>query len=405
MHDNSKSVTVPTTSDALDLFPQINYIEDLEFVGNAKNIASLGNLLKILLDTPTANSITSPYKWMSSIEKLQCASGKIYTYAASPRDCSTVTNSMTVFASPGVHSTTAAFRDVSLSTITINTSANNDITIKFSVKYLGLSSAIVISDTEYPFFSYGTTLKMLLKKISASQYDLLLVNGTSAATIATYTNFQTLIGKWTTIVLSFSDYTANATYSTFYTNKLNWQVNNKLMTTTDANWASLRITTFTTIAVPKEIIALWAKGLITFNYFNGFMGVYSSKVRASGLKYADVQRDIVTKADIIDLFNGSDLTNCITNTNFDVTNLTFYCVDDFDSLIDETLYSCGLTFYNDDGTCETANANCPLGFFDKTTTGDNCSCSSRDKKLMIISKNDSKNVCKSMLKFFYFSLF
>ena len=396
MHDATKSVTVPSVQDSLDLYPQINYIEDLEFVGNAKYLSSLGNVIKILRDTPTSTTIATPDKWINSIENFQCLSGKILSSTGAPKTCATVTNSMSVFVSPGINTADGAFKDVSLSTITIDASANNDITIKFSVKYLGLSNSILVGASEFDFFRYGTTLKLLLKKISNSQYDLLLVNGSSANTISAFTNFQTLVGKWVNIVLSFSDYSDNVTYKDFYTNKLNWQVNNKLMTTTDANWAALKITTFTTMTVPKEIIALWGKGVITFNYFNGFMGIYSSKSKAASIKYSDTQRDISTKADIIDIFNGTDLTNCITNTKFDSTGLTFYCVDDYDYVFDETKYTCDMKLYKeDDGTCEVANTNCPLGFFDKTTTGDNCSCSSVDKKLMIISKNGSNNVCKS----------
>ncbi len=390
MHYSSKDISVPTSADSLDLYPQINYIQDLEFVV-AKRFDQLEGVLTILRNVPTSSNYNSDIKWGNSYEDLQCV-GKILNPLISPRRCTLYSNMMTVFVSPVVNSS-GVYTDVSLTSITISATANTDITIKFSVKFLGFSSIINSGDTEYPFFSYGTSLKLLLNKVSSTQYNLLLVNGSSANTISTYTNFEALIGTWVTIVVSFSDFTGNTSYNAFYTNKFNFQVNNKLMPTNDAKWASLRITTFTTLTVPKEIIALWGKGLITFNYFNGFMGIYSSKVRSSGLKYSDLQRDTTTKADIVNLFTGSSSTNCL--TNFDTTNLTFNCLDEYQDLIDETKYVCGLTFYNDDGTCQPANTNCPLGFFDKTTAGDNCSCSSVDKKLMIISKNSSSNVCKS----------
>jgi len=392
MNDSTKSITVPASQDSADFYPQINYIQDLEFVGDAKYVSGLGNTINFYNDVATSTAIASPYSWKNDYENFQCASGKILASTGSPRDCGTTANSMTVFVSPGINSLNNSYVDVSIKSITIG--SLTDITIKFSVKFLGFSNVINSSNTEFPFYNYGTKLKLLLKKITSSQYNLLLVYDTSASIISTYSNFEAFIGKWVNIVVSFSDYTSNVTYQNVYPNKINWQVNNKIMQITDANYSSLRISHFTTMTVPKEIIALWSKGIVTFNYFNGFMGIYSTKSKATGLKFDGLKRDTTT-TDITDIYNGSSSTNCLSDTNFDKTNLAFNCVDDLDNLFDETKYTCDMLFYKDDGTCDTAKTSCPLGYFDNTTSGDNCSCSSADKKLMGIFKSNSKNVCKS----------
>lgn len=135
------------------------------------------------------------------------------------------------------------------------------------------------------------------------------------------------------------------------------------------------------------------------------MGIYTTNSESiSDLKYANLKRNTVND---IRFFYGMTETSCVTSTYFDMTNMKINCAADYEYSIDESKYSCLFSFYKEiDGTCDTTKDACPLGFFDKTTDGDNCSCSSNDKKLMLAVKdNQNRITCKSKKKFFIYILF
>jgi len=392
MDFTDKDINVPSNPDPLDIYPQINYVEDLEFVGINKYVSELGTLLiDFYYDTPTTITIDSPDKWKNDNESLQCVEKAILS-SNSPPKCEASTDSKSVFVSPGINKIDNSYVDVLLKPIDLT--SENEITIKFSMKILGFSKEYSPASNNTDIFYYSDNLYLTLNKIDSSRFDLSLVYKTGII-LSTYSNFQTFFSKWVNIVISLSDYSNNTTYKGYYPNKLNFQINNKNMDIDGTSSKLVKITDFAKMKISKPIIALWSKGIISFNYFNGFMGIYTSiNKSASGLKYSkDLKKN--SKTDMINIFNGDSFTDCLSDY-FEKTNLNINCVFDLDNTFDETKYICDLSLLNEQtGTCYDKKVKCPLGFIEFDTNNDYCSCSNVDKKLMGVFKTGSKSVCRS----------
>ena len=408
MDITANSINVPATPDAKDLYPQLNYIEDLLFVNSAKYLDTIVDPDVVVRAKPTgANYADTDYAYKNDNDNMMCILNKLYSFTATPRTCSTVTNSHTVLVSPPIDSTSKKY--INLPAKTISDQSSKEVTIKFFVKFLGLTYLAAADLTKFNslndevyFYKYGSALSIVIKKVNASTLQLKLYNAANNV-VATYDNFETRIGIWTFIALSYSTYETDSSIKVYYPPKLNWQVANKVTQTIAGTYSNIAVADLLTFTIPKEVTALWTRLMISYNYFTGFMGIYSSSGATTGLLYGSLKKN--AQADVLDIYKGSDGTNCLTATYFDnLATMTYNCVDDYDFVITEETnnYSCSYKGL-DDGSCfSAAKANCPIGFFDNS--GDNCSCSNVDKKLMLISKNDNKNICKRNIFFNYFKI-
>lgn len=397
MDITANSVNVPTTPDAKDLYPQLNYIEDSLFVNTNNYLDTISNPDVVIRPKPAGAAFAdSDYAYKNGNDNLMCKVNMLYSFTASPRTCATQANSHTVFVSPPINTSTKKY--VNLSTNAISDQSSKEVTIKFFVKFLGLTYIAPADLTtfnslpdEFYFYKYGTALSIVIKKVSASVLQLKLYNASNSL-VATYDNFETRIGIWTFIALSYSTYEGDTNVKVYYPPKLNWQVGNKVAQTVDGTYSDITIANLLTLTIPKEITALWTRLMISYNYFNGFMGIYSNSGATSGLSFTDLKQN--AQPDILDIYKGTSWSNCLSATYFSSASLTYNCVDDYDFVIQEESNNYNCAFKGlDDGACFTAaKTNCPLGFFDNS--GDNCSCSNVDKKLMLISKNSGGNICK-----------
>lgn len=402
-HISTLTVTVNPT-DAGDIYPQINFVQDLEFVGSLKFVDVIADpaATTVLRLAPAGAAISGQDKWVNNNDNYQCLDTALLALTGNPRTCAIEANSFTVFVSPPINTSTKKYVD--LSTKAISAESSKDVTIKVFVKFLGLTQIDTADLTTYTgitdevdLLRYGTNMRVTLKKISSTRIDLYLRNS-SQQIVATYENFQDRIGKWTHITLSYSSYwdAANTAIWDYYPDRLNFQVGNKQLTITQGTFDKLTIANFLTLTIPKEVIALWTRGTIGYDYYTGFMSIYSSINSSAALKYSTVKR--TTTADKNLIFVGTSASDCLETTNYftsaTVSALTYNCVRDFEFQIDEraATYNCGLTALGETA-CESANANCPLGFIENT--GDICSCSNKDKKLMLLNKNSGKNKCQS----------
>jgi len=393
-------------TDTLNTFPLINFVQDLEFYAAAKYTSSIADpVTNTLLRVNTGSSaISGNDKWKNDNDNYQCADAGMFTdFTASPRTCGLQANSHFVFVSPPINTSTKKYVDLSTKAISAETS--KEVTIKIFVKFLGLTYLLASDVTSYTggptdevdFFRYGSKLRMTLKRVSTTRMDLILRNQ-SHQTISTFENFETRIGKWTHITLSYSSYwdASNQAIWNYYPDKLNWQVGNKQMTILQGTFDKLPIADLLTLTIPKEVIALWTKGMINYDYFTGFMGIYSS-LGDTTLTYSNVRKS--STADKTDIYKGTSTSDCLDTTNYftsaTVSALTYNCVRDYDFQIYETstTYNCGYTALGETA-CLTTNNNCPLGYVENA--GDICSCSNNDKKLMLINKNAGKNKCQSI---------
>ncbi len=397
MDINANSVNVPSSPDAKDLYPQFNYIEDLLLANTNKYLDTIADPNIVIRPKPTGLAYAdTDYAYKNDNDKLMCVVNKLYSFTASPRTCATQANSHTVFVSPPILTSSGKYTD--LSTLAISDQTSKEVTIKFFVKFLGftylagadLTTFNGLSD-EFYFYKYGTGLNIVIKKVSASTLQLKLYNAANTL-VATYSNFETRIGVWTFIALSYSTYEVDTVIKVYYPPKLNWQVGNKLITVADGTYSNISISNLLTLTIPKEITALWTRLMISYNYFNGFMGIYSNSGVTTEIQYSSLKK--FSQADVLDLYKGTSWSDCLSNTYFSSGTLTFNCVDDYDFVIKEESanYNCAYKGL-DDGACfSSAKANCPLGFFDNSA--DYCSCSNVDKKLMLISKNSGGNICQ-----------
>jgi len=401
MNISTFSINVPKTLDAKDIYHQLNFLPDSLFVNQSNYLDLIINPSKVILPKPTGKSYKdSDYDYKNDNDNMMCSSGKLYSFTASPPVCKTQANSHTVIVTPPIDSTTKKYVD--LSTVKIDDKSSNEVTIKFFVKFLGFTY-IGASDLkkfnnlndEFYFYKYGNGLSIIIKKLSSTNYQLKLYNIYNSANtlVATYDNFQNRIGKWTFIVLSYSNYNSDDSIKTYYPEKLNWQVGNKVTQTNEGTYANIPIADLLILTIPKEITALWTRLMISYNYFTGFMGIYSNSGATTGLSFSKLKKSSIT--DITDIYKGSSASNCLTNTYFDnLANIQYSCVDDYDNIIVEenNNYNCNFTGLDDTGCFISNKTNCPFGYFD--TSNDYCSCSNVDKKLMLISKNNNSNFCK-----------
>lgn len=399
----SNSVT-PSGSDLTDTLPQINFVQDLEFFGAAKYVDSVPDPLAttVLRLAPVGTSISGQDKWKNDNDNFQCVDAALYSFTGNPRSCSPVDHSHFVFVSPPVRTSDNTYVDIS--TVAISSQSSKEVTIKFFVKFLGFTYLAQGEQTTYQgipadevdFFRYGTNMRITLKQVSTTRIDLYLRNSSNQL-VGKFENFEARIGKWTHISLSYLSYwdPADTTIYDYYPDMLNFQVGNNQIVITPGTYDKLIITNFLTLTVAKEAIALWTRGMVSYNYFTGFMGIYSSKDNTS-LTYANLKKN--STADKLDIFKGSSTTDCLDTTNYfasaAVSALTYNCVRDFDFQIKEEVlnYNCGYAALGETA-CLTANTNCLLGYIE--STNDICSCSNRDKKLMLLNKNDGKNKCQS----------
>jgi len=398
MDNTANSVNVPSIPDAKDLYPQFNYIEDLLFVNTAKYLDTFTDPAIIIRTKPAGTAYAdTDYAFQNANDNMMCKINKLYSFTGGPRTCATQANSHTVFVSPPINSTTKAY--INLTSNAFPDQGSKEITIKFFVKFLGLTylsnSDLTTFNSianEFYFFKYGSALSIVIRQENASTLHLKLYNAANNL-VATYENFQNRIGKWTFIVLSYSTYEADVNIKTYYPPKINWQVQNTVIQTIEGTYSNISITNLLTFTVPKEVTALWTRLMISYNYFTGFMGIYSSSGATTGLLYTTLKKN--SQGDVLDIFKGTTEADCLSSSNFSLASVTYNCVDDYDFVIQEenNNYNCLYTGLDDTACFTTAKSNCPLGFFDNTS--DICSCSNVDKKLMLISKNDNKNLCKS----------
>jgi len=394
----ANSINVPTTPDAKDLYQQFNYIEDLLFVNSANYFDTIADPNVVIRPKPTGAAYAdTDYQYKNDNDNIMCKINKLYSFSSNPRTCATQTYSHTVLVSPPIDSITKKYID--LPTKPISDSSSKEVTIKFFVKFLGFTYLAAADLTkfnnlidEFYFYKYGTALSIVIKKVSASTLQLKLYNAANIV-VSTYDNFESRIGMWTFIALSYSTYEADNTIKVYYPPKLNWQVANKVTQTTEGTYSNIAIADLLTLTIPKEITALWTRLMISYNYYTGFMGIYSNSGATSGILFSDLKKNAQT--DVLDIYKGSSWSDCLTNTYFNsLASITYYCVDDHDFVIQEenNNYNCSFKGIDETSCFTTAKANCPLGFFDNSD--DICSCSNVDKKLMLISKNDNKNFCK-----------
>lgn len=399
-HIPSNTFTVNTPDG--DIFPQINFVQDLEFYGATKFIDTINDLdsERVMRNFPSGIEIKNPNKWINNHEVYQCADSAVYGLTVPP-DCTVKNDTHYVFVSPSQNKTNNEYED--LSTIPIADNGSKEVTIKFFVKFLGFTHLNAgkqtiyngITTEEVDFFRYGSNMRISLLRVNETKIDLHLRNA-SHQLVAVYQNFLIHIGKWIPITLSYSSFwdPANTEIWDRYPDKLNFQVGNKQVTIIPGTFDKLTVANFLTLTIPKEVIALWTRGMISYNYFNGFMGIYTSKDNPT-LLFDQLKRS--TTADKLDIFKGTNIGNCLDTNNYfnmnDVNGIIFHCVIDYDfQIVEETNYNCNYAAM-DESSCLQKNSNCPLGYIQ--TGGDICSCSNKDKKLMLIDGNNGINRCKS----------
>jgi len=404
MDISTNSVNVPTTQDANDIYHQLNYLEDSLFVNTSKYLDTLADPTILVRSKPTGAAYSdTDYAYKNDNDNLMCVQGKLYSLTAFPRTCTIQANSHTVIVTPPITTSNGKYSD--LTTKPIADQSSKEVTIKFFVKFLGLTYLSAANLTkfnnlndEFYFYKYGTALSIVIKKLTSTTLQLKLYNSANTL-VSTYDNFQNRIGKWTFIALSYSSFNSDNTIKTYYPDKLNWQVANTVTQTVDGTYANINVADLLTLTIPKEITALWTRLMISYNYFTGFMGIYSNSGATTGILFSDLKK--YSTADITDIYKGSSSSDCLTNTYFNnLASITYYCVDDYDKIIQEESnnYNCAFKGLDDTDCFSTAKTNCPLGFFDNSD--DNCSCSNVDKKLMLISKNSGKNICKCKIIYF-----
>lgn len=397
--DTSPSINI--TADSNDIYSQINYIEDSLFInGNNYLDSILDPNITIRTKPPGVAYSDSNYKFKNDNDNYMCIENKLYSLTGSPRTCATEQYSHTVLVTPPLDSNN---NYIDLSTIPITDITSNEVTIKFFVKFLGftnLPSAQLTTfnslDNEFYFYKYGTAFSIVIRKNTSNTYSLKLYNSTNGV-VATVNDFESRLGKWTFIALSYSDYSSDSDVNAYYPPKINWQVGNSSPTINPGTYNGVNnVSDLLTLIIPKEVTALWTRLMISYNYFTGFMGIYSNSGATEGILFDDLKKN--STADKKDIYTGSSWTNCLNNTYFDnLTNIKYNCVDDYDFVIQEENNNYNCTFTGlDDGACfSTPKDSCPLGFFDNSD--DYCSCSNVDKKLMLISKNDNRPVCRSKI--------
>lgn len=394
---SSKNVVI-TAEHANDIYHYINYIEDSLFINAGNYLDTIADPTVLIRQKPAGVAYSDgDYAFKNANDNLICKVNKLFSLTASPRTCSTQSYSHTVLVTPPMNSAANAYID--LPTKVINHQSSHEVTIKFFVKFIGLTDILSAQKTlfnsqsnQYYFYKYGTALSIVINKISNTSFELKLINSSNEV-VATYDDFYSRIGKWTFIALSYSSYHTDSAINAYYPPKINWQVGNTVTKITAATYSNIAITDLLTLTIPKEITALWTRLMISYDYFNGFMGIYSNSGDTTRILYSNLKRS--STADLKDIYTGSDWTNCLTDTYFDnLSSTTYNCVDDHDFVIQEenNNYSCAFKGLDDTACFSAAKTNCPLGFFDNSD--DYCSCSNVDKKLMLISKNDNKNVCR-----------
>lgn len=393
----SSNDVVVTAEHANDIYHYINYIEDSLFINSGNYLNTIADPTILIRQKPTGVAYSDDnYAFKNDNDNFICKNNKLLSLTGSPRTCSTNSYSHTVLVTPPKNSDKNYIDLVSKS---ITDQSSKEVTIKFFVKFIGLTQLTTAQKTifnsqsdNYYFYKYGTALSIVINKISNTSFQLKLINSSNNV-VATYDDFYSRIGKWTFIALSYSSYHSDTTINAYYPPKINWQVGNTVTKITTGTYSDIAIADLLTLTIPKEITALWTRLMISYDYFNGFMGIYSNSGATSGLLYSDLKRSITE--DVKDIYTGTSSTDCLKDTYFDnLSSTTYYCVDDHDFVIQEenNNYNCDFKGLDDTACFTTAKPNCPLGFFDNSD--DYCSCSNVDKKLMFISKNDDKNVCK-----------
>lgn len=394
---SSSNVDV-TTEHAKDIYHYINYIEDSLFINSGNYLDTIADPTVLIREKPTGVAYSdSDYAFKNANDNVICKLNKLFSLTGSPRTCSTQSYSHTVLVTPPINSDK---NYIDLTTKVISDQSSKEVTIKFFVKFIGLThltsaqkSLFNSQSNHYYFYKYGTALSIVINKISNTSFQLNLINSSNTV-VATYDDFYSRIGKWTFIALSYSSYHSDSAINAYYPPKINWQVGNTVTKITAGTYSNIAIADLLTLTIPKEITALWTRLMISYDYFNGFMGIYSNSGATAGLSYSDLKRS--STADVKDIYTGSNWSDCLTDTYFDnLSTITYNCVDDHDFVIQEenNNYNCAFTGLDDTACFSAAKTNCPLGFFDNS--GDYCSCSNVDKKLMLISKNENKNICKS----------
>jgi len=375
----------------------------LEFYTSQKytdTIANPASATTILRVAPTGAVVSTNNRW-NNADTLSCENAALLDFSA--RTCGIVTNSHFVFISPPLVSSSNLYTDTSTKLIAHESS--KEVTIKFFVKFLGFTQLGTgeqttytgISTDEYDFYRYGTNMRLTLLKVTTTRIDL-YVRNSSNALVAKFENFQTQIGKWTHISLSYSSYydASDTTIYNYYPDKLNIQVGYNQLTVTAGTFDRLSITNFLTLTIAKEVIGLWTQGMVSYNYFTGFMGVYASYGDTT-LTYANVKKTSTTDKEGI--YKGTTVIDCLDTTNFFnsafTSSIKYNCVRDYDFQIYQTTatYNCSYKPLGETACSTTTNAACPVGYIENT---DNvCSCTNRDRKLMLINKNSGKNKCQS----------
>jgi len=396
--DQISSSDVDVTAEhANDIYHHINYIEDSLFINIGNYLNTIPDPTILIRKKPSGVAYSDDdYAFKNDNDNFICKNNKLLSLTGYPRTCSTNSYPHTVLVTPPINSDKNYIDLVSKS---ISDQSSQEVTIKFFVKFIGLTQLTTDQKTifnsqsdNYYFYKYGTALSIVINKISNTSFQLKLINSSNNV-VATYDDFYSRIGKWTFIALSYSSYHSDNEINAYYPPKINWQVGNTVTKINTRTYSDIAIADLLTLTIPKEITALWTRLMISYNYFNGFMGIYSNSGATSGLLYSDLKRSIIQ--DVKDIYTGTNPNDCLKESYFDnLSSTTYYCVDDHDFVIQEenNNYNCDFKGLDDTACFTTAKPNCPLGFFDNSD--DYCSCSNNDKKLMFISKNDNKNVCK-----------